>query len=104
VLWVVAAWSIVKQRRLLRTELQGLVDDSLYNSVYGPLRRVAAQWNTLRRKGFRSWLQLRRLQSLCIKLAHTQLQARVSPENPKRQEEANVLQAEIGRLFHSMKS
>jgi len=102
VLWVVAGWSLIAQHRLLRVELQGLVHDSLYASVQGPIGRAQAQWSALRREGFRAWLQLRRLQGLCIKLAHTRLQARLFPEKSALSSEADALQSEITRLFDRM--
>ena len=99
VLWVVAGWSLVAQRRLLRRELQGQVHDSLYNSVTGPLSRAKAQWHAFRRHGFRAWLRLRRLQGLCIKLANMRLQARLFPEKTSFLIEADALQAQIKQAF-----
>lgn len=103
VLWTVAGWSLVKQRQLLRKELQGLVHDSLYYSVQGPLVRAKTQWNALRWEGFRAWIQERRLQGLCIKLANTRLQARLFPENHKHSDKAFALQAEIKRVFDEIR-
>jgi len=102
VLFVVAGWSLVKQRRLLRTELQDLVHDKLYYSVQGPLVRAKAQWDALSREGFRAWIKVRRLQGLCMKLANTRLQARLFPEKYKGSDEANSLLAEIKRIFDGM--
>ena len=101
-LFVVAFWSLVQQRRLLRVELQGLVNDSLYYSVQGPLGRIKAQWSTLRREGFRAWIQLRHLQGLCIGLANARLQARLFPEKHASAHKAETLQAEIERLITRM--
>jgi len=103
VLWTVAGWSLVKQRQLLRKELQGLVHDSLYYSVQGPLVRAKTQWNALRWEGFRAWIQVRRLQGLCIKLANTRLQARLFPENHTHSDKAFALQAEIKRVFDEIR-
>ncbi|HEX9091698.1 MAG TPA: hypothetical protein VF831_09430, partial [Anaerolineales bacterium] len=102
VLWVVAGWSLFAQRRLLRSELQGLVHDSLYTSVTGPLSRAKAQWYAFRRDGFRAWLRIRRLQGLCIKLANTRLQARLFPEKTSFLVEADALQVEIKRAFDKL--
>jgi len=101
-LFAVAGWSLVMQRRLLRQELQGLVHDSLYYSIQGPLGRTGAQWTALRRQGFRAWLQVRRLQGLCIKLAHSRLQARLFPEKYSAEDDS-ALQAEIKRVFERMR-
>ena len=101
-LWAVAGWSLVKQRRLLHQELQGLVNDSLYASVLDPYVRAKDQWNVLRWRGFRAWIQVRQLQGLCIKLAKTRLQVRLFPENSARSDEADALQAEIRRVFESI--
>ena len=99
VLWVVGGWSLVQQRRLLRTELQGLVHETLYTSIQHPLVRLKTQWQALRHGGFRAWLHLRRLQGLCIHLARLRLQARLHPEKISGLEEAEALQAEIARTF-----
>lgn len=102
VLWVVAGWSLVKQRQLLRAELSGLVHESLYYSVTGPVVRAKAQWSALRKQGFRAWLRVRRLQGLCIKLAHLRLEMSLSPERTTLGAEADVLQAEITRAFQGL--
>lgn len=99
VLWVVAGWSLVAQRRLLRKELRGLVPDSLYDSVQGPLGRAKAQWSALHREGFRAWIRVRKLQGLCIQLAHTRLQAGLFPERSTLTFETDRLEAEIRRVF-----
>jgi hypothetical protein len=101
-LFAVAGWSLVQQRRLLRQELQGLGYDSLYYSVQGPLGRAKAQWSALRRQGFHAWLQVRRLQGLCIKLAYMRLQVRLFPEKTTHSVQADALQAEIIRIFDRM--
>jgi len=99
VLWAVAGWSLLKQRRLLRKELHGFVHDSLYYSVQDPLVRAKAQWNALQWEGFRAWIQVRRLQGLCIKLANARLQARLFPENHNQSDKASALQAEINSVL-----
>ncbi|HSB65604.1 MAG TPA: PrsW family glutamic-type intramembrane protease [Anaerolineales bacterium] len=102
VLWVVAGWSLLQQKRLLRTELQGLVHESLYASIQDPLMRIRAQWHSLRRDGLHTYLELRRLQGLCIKLAHARLHARLHPEDSTRSDETAELQAEIARIFNTL--
>lgn len=101
-LLVVAGWSLVKQRQLLHVELQGVLPVSLYASVQDPLVRARAQWSTLRRDGLRTWIRVRRLQGLSIKLAQTRLQARLHPEKFKGSDEVEALQAEINRIFNSL--
>jgi len=103
-LWAVGGWSLVQQSRLLRTELQGLVHDSLYDSIQDPLVRLRSQWRSLRLDGFQAWIQVRRLQGLCIKLANLRLQARLQPETIKDSHETDALQAEIMRIFDSLGS
>jgi hypothetical protein len=44
VLWLFAAWSLLKKQRMLRTELYGVIHELLYNSVLDPLARADAQW------------------------------------------------------------
>jgi protease PrsW len=102
VLWVVAGWSLVKQRRLLRFELHGLVHDALFASIQDPWVRSRAQWRVLRREGFHTWLQLRRLQGLCIQLAHIQLQRRLHPEKYTDPSQSEALLTEITRIFNTI--
>jgi hypothetical protein len=87
---------------MLKMELQGLVHDSLYYSVLGPLARAKAQWHALRSRGFHTWLQVRRLQGLCIKLANARLQARLFPEKHQQTDDPDSLQAEIARAFEGI--
>jgi RsiW-degrading membrane proteinase PrsW (M82 family) len=103
VLWLFAGWSLVEQRRLLRTELYGKIQDTLYISVLDPLARAKAQWHALRRKGFRTWLQVRRLQRLCIKLAYLRLQSHELSENPTLSETAEAMQAQIEHIFNELR-
>jgi RsiW-degrading membrane proteinase PrsW (M82 family) len=98
-LWVIAGWSLVQQRRLLRTELHGLVHDSLYNSMLNPLSRLRAQWVTFRRHGFRTWVKLRRVQALCVRLANARLQERLHPERFTGSVKSEMLQSEIKQMF-----
>jgi RsiW-degrading membrane proteinase PrsW (M82 family) len=102
VLWLFAAWSLINQRRLLRTELHGVIHEALYSSVLDPLARADAQWYALRRKGFRTWIKVRRLQGLCIKLAYIRLQVHINPENPAVTETAQALQAKIEHIFNEL--
>ncbi len=99
---VVAGWSLVQQRRLLRLELLGVVPGALYSSMQDPLVRHKAQWSALRRDGLYTWIRLRRLQGLCIKFAHLRLQARLHPEKYQASEKADALAAEIARIFETL--
>jgi hypothetical protein len=102
VLWLFAAWSLAKQRHLLRTELHGVFHVALYSSMLDPLARADARLNALRRKSFRTWIQVRRLQRLCIKLAYLRLQVYICPETPTVTEIAQVLQAKIEHIFNEL--
>jgi uncharacterized membrane protein YhaH (DUF805 family) len=99
----VAFWSSFQHKRLLRTELPGLIHETLLASVQNPLARLQAQWHALRRDGFRTWLKMRRLQSLCIKLAHARLHERLNPEKSAGNEEIMALQSEINYIFDSLR-
>jgi RsiW-degrading membrane proteinase PrsW (M82 family) len=101
-LWAVAGWSLLQQRRLLRKELQGLVQDSLYNSMQDPFSRLQAQWLTFHRHGFRTWLKVRRLQGLCIQLANTRLQERLHPERFTGSGKSEMLQSEIEQFVEKL--
>jgi hypothetical protein len=102
VLWIIAGWSLVKQRRLMQKELEGQIHESLYYSVLDPLTRAKAQWSALRQGGFGAWRKVRQLQGLCIKLANTRLQIRLFPEKINWPIIANALQAEIKQTLDGM--
>ncbi len=101
-LWVVAGWSLIQQRRLLRQELHGLVHENLYTTIQDPLARLKAQWGELRRGGLRTWLRMRRLQGLCIQLARARLQARLQPEKVEVNNKVETLQAQISQAFDQL--
>jgi protease PrsW len=98
-LWIVAGWSMVAQRRMMRKELEGLVSDALFVTVLDPFVRARAQWNTLRWHGFRAWRKVRRLQGLCIKLANARLEMSLFPEKYNWSMRTNFLQTEIKRIY-----
>jgi protease PrsW len=102
VLWVVAGWSLVQQRRMLRTELQGLVHESLYATIQDPLTRLRTQWYTLRHEGFHAWHQVRRLQALCINLAKVRLEERFHRGNLVNTNDIARIQMEIERIFNGL--
>ncbi len=102
-LWVVAGWSLVNQRRMLHQELIGVLHDSLFTSIQDPFARAKAQWHTLRHDGFRTWLRLRRLQGLCIKLASLRVRERLEPNQSEKATESDQLLAEIERIFNGLR-
>ncbi len=102
-LWAVAGWSLINQRRILRQELAGVLHDSLYASIQDPFARAKAQWNTLRHDGVRTWVKLRRLQGLCIKLANVRLRRRMDPNKVGAAGESDELLAEIESIFNGLR-
>jgi RsiW-degrading membrane proteinase PrsW (M82 family) len=96
---IVAVWSLRRQQRCLRAELEGLVPDGVYHVMVTPGARTRAQWQALRRGGIRRWWRARRLYQLCAEMAFKRLQARLHPDEVKIAEEAKQLQKEVKALL-----
>jgi len=95
---VVGAWSLARQRRCLRAELEGEIPDALYHTLVTPGARTRAQWRALRRGGLDAWRQTRRLHQECAELAFKRMHARLRPDEPEMAREAESIQAEVERL------
>jgi RsiW-degrading membrane proteinase PrsW (M82 family) len=98
VLWAVAGWSLWQQKRCLRTELRGMIPESLYHTVLQPLAGTWVQWRALRLEGISAWRRTRWLHHLCAELAFKRMQARLFPEEPERAAEVEALREEIRTL------
>jgi len=95
---IVAAASLKRQHQCLKMELVGVVDDAVYRAVVTPGGRARAQWQALRREGFRAWRRTQRLHGLCAELAFKRMQARLRPDEAEIAGEAERLQEKIGIL------
>ena len=88
---LVVGWALARQRRVLATELSGLLPDPLYRAMTAPGGRSRAQWQALRQGGVRAWRKARRLHQLCAEFAFKRMQARLRPDEPEMAREAEAL-------------
>jgi RsiW-degrading membrane proteinase PrsW (M82 family) len=88
---VIVAWSLVRQRLVLRAELVGEVPAEVYRTVTELDRRAVAQWRALRTGGIGAWRRARKLHQLSAELAFKKAQARRRPEEPGVTDEVDRL-------------
>jgi RsiW-degrading membrane proteinase PrsW (M82 family) len=96
---LVASWSLRRQRRALRSELEDELPLPLYRDQVEPGRRVRAQWQALRACGLTGWRRTRRLQQRCAELAFKKTQHHSHPDAPGLTDEIERLRAEIDALL-----
>ena len=99
---IVAGWSLARQQRCLRAELQGELPDVLYQTMVTPGARTRAQWGALWTSGPRGWRRARRLHQLCAELAFKKLQRRRRPDEIEIVQEIKRLRGEIGALVETV--
>jgi RsiW-degrading membrane proteinase PrsW (M82 family) len=92
---LVAGWSLRRQRRALRLELQDELPQPLYRGLVAPGGGARARWRALRTGGLASWRRTRRLHQRCAELAFKKMQRRRRPDEPALAEEIERLRAEI---------
>ncbi|MGD2146373.1 MAG: PrsW family intramembrane metalloprotease [Anaerolineae bacterium] len=95
---LVAGWSLQRQRRSLRSELQPELAAALYRELVAPGGRARARWLALQTEGLRGWWRTRRLHQRCAELAFRKTQLRAQPDQVALNEEIERLRAEIQAL------
>jgi len=99
---VIAGWSLVRQQRCLRMELEGQIPGVLYRTMVTPGARARAQWRALWTGGVDAWRQTRRLHQLCAELAFKKTQRRRRPEESELTQEIEQLRQEIDALLEDV--
>jgi RsiW-degrading membrane proteinase PrsW (M82 family) len=98
-LGVVAGWSLARQHRCLRVELQTEVPSSLYRTMVTPGARTRAQWLALRTGGLKGWRRTRRLHQASAELASKKMQRGRRPGEAEIAQEIEQLRQEINALI-----
>jgi RsiW-degrading membrane proteinase PrsW (M82 family) len=93
---IVAGWSLARQQRWLRVELEGEVPSALYRTMVTPGARTRAQWRALRAGGLSDWRRARGLHQLCAELAFKKMQRRQRGDGSEIAQEIERLRREIG--------
>jgi RsiW-degrading membrane proteinase PrsW (M82 family) len=87
---IVAGWSLARQQRWLRMELEGEVPGALYRTM-----GTRAQWRALRAGGLSGWRRARGLHQLCAELAFKKMQRRQRGDVSEMAQEIERLRREI---------
>jgi hypothetical protein len=95
---IVVGWSLARQQRCLRVELEGMVPGALYRTMVTPGARTRTQWRALRVGGMKGWRRARRLQQLCAELAFKKMQHHRRPDEPEIAQAIERLRQEISGL------
>ena len=76
------SWALVRERRVLVTELAGEIPDELYVQMVAVGGRPKMWWQALMREGWRGRQRVRRQVKLCAELAFKKSHARRHPDEP----------------------
>ncbi len=96
---VVAGWSLRRQRRALRSELEDELSESLYRALVAPGGATRARWRALRTGGLAGWRRTRWLHQCCAELAFAKMERYRRLGEPDLMEEIERLRAEIDALI-----
>jgi hypothetical protein len=95
----VGGWSLARQHRCLRIELQTEVPGTLYRTMVTPGARARAQWLALRTGGLKGWRRTRRLHQQSAELALKKMQRGRRPGEIEITQEIKRLRQEINALM-----
>ena len=96
---IIAGWSLARQHRCLRVELQTEVPRTLYRTMVTPGGRARAQWLALRTGGLKGWRRTRRLHQQSAELAFKKMQRGRRPGEVEITQEIKRLRQEISALM-----
>ena len=96
---LVAAWSLRRQRRGLRSELRDELPLWLYQALVTPGGRLRARRRALRVEGLTGWWRTRQLHQRCAELAFRKMERRRRSDESDLSEEIERLRAVIRALM-----